>query len=373
MAANSIGLTRALRPYELPLPGKDIYDPQRVGEFFAPDYGKIMKGAAEFRKDHKIKPRRLVPKHLLVGHTKIDLQGTFILEMFKSELSIGPEAVEDTCRDIEFDIRNRRIITDDEFTLDTHPSPYQIFHPLFFVNADGSPLDNAIAQIASADVGGKYIVNPEMCGVLWPDAADPMIYYPWLRWYAKDGYCAELEKQGKPKLVNWRMHGRLGHPGHSLVPSVAAVADFCDLLRWSKSIYREKGDRDLVEHYSPFGTEVVTVNFGGKVLTVGEVSDQIIADLLKFRILFLSGQALSHCVRAALIDIIRYLNKQDKTLARRIYLLKDCTSSVPGFEKEGQDALDQAQDAGIHLVESTQPLDEMEDFPQEIIDFACAT
>lgn len=336
--------TQTLRSYELPAP--PFFDASEVSTFFTPRYDQIVNDATEWRKKHKIAPRR--KDSLSVALTVIDQQKTFCLQ--DGELSIAPASVTDTAHICEFIYRNLRILSDLILTLDTHYL-FQIFHPLFWFDENGEH-PKGFTVVLPGDVGKRIFVNPEMAHVLFGD----MKYLSWLQSYAVH-YTEELARLGKPPLVIWPVHGRLGSPGHALVPALQVAVDFHDISRWSKSQYRIKGDLPLSEYYSPFGTEVIQAHDG---VVVGEESDRAVEDLLKHEILVIAGEAESHCVRAAIYDILKKIKSQDPSLARRVYILENCTSPVPGFEQQGKEAMNDFRKAGMNVVDSRTP---MQDWP----------
>ncbi len=332
--------------YKYELPNPTIYDPNRVSEFFTPSYDEIMSSAQHWRTVHKLAPRRKDKYSIAV--TIIDQQKTFCLN--DGELSIAPASISDTSNICEFLYRNMRVISDIILTLDTHYL-FQIFHPLFWIDKDGNH-PKGFTTVLPGDVGRSIFVNPEMAYVIFGD----MKFLSWLQSYAIH-YTDELARLGKPPLVIWPVHGRLASPGHAIVPSLQVAVDFHDVARWSRTQYRLKGDLPLSEYYSPFGTEVIKAHDG---VTVGEESDKAIEDLLKYEALIIAGEAESHCVRAAIYDILKKIMVQDPSLAKRVYILEDCTSSVPGFEQQGKDAIADFKKAGMNVVNSKTP---MKDWP----------
>jgi nicotinamidase-related amidase len=340
----------ALRSYELPLPS--IYQRSRVGDFFTPNYDDIMTAARDWRRQYKIAPRRS-DKHS-VALTVIDQQKTFCLN--DGELSIAPASVGDTVNICEFVYRNLRILSDIILTLDTHYL-FQIFHPLFWVDNDGNH-PSGFTVVLPGDIGKRIFVNPEMAYILLGD----MKFLPWLQSYALH-YTEELARQGKPPLVIWPVHGRLGSPGHAIVPALQVAVDFHDVSRWSRTQYRIKGDLPLSEYYSPFGTEVTKAHDG---VIVGEESDKVIEDLLKYEVLVIAGEAESHCVRAAIYDLLKKIKAQDPALSQRVYILGDCTSSVPGFEQQGKEAIEDFKKNGMHVVDSATPMEDWPNIPKDI-------
>ncbi|MBY0549181.1 MAG: hypothetical protein K2W95_18045 [Candidatus Obscuribacterales bacterium] len=344
---------QTLRSYELPCPS--FFEPGRVADFFTPKYDDIMHNATEWRTKHKISPRR--KDNYSIALTIIDQQKTFCLD--DGELSIAPASITDTVNICEFVYRNLRVISDLILTLDTHYL-FQIFHPLFWLDGNGDH-PKGFTVVLPGDVGKRWFVNPEMAYVLFGDVK----YLSWLQTYAVH-YTEELARQGKPPLVVWPVHGRLGSPGHAIVPALQVAVDFHDITRWSKSQYRIKGDLPLSEYYSPFGTEVTKAHDG---VVVGEESDRAVEDLLKNEVLIIAGEAESHCVRAAIYDVLKKIKVQDPSLAKRVYILENCTSSVPGFEQQGKDAMEDFKKAGMNVVDSRTPIEDWPGINPKIFNF----
>ncbi len=72
--------------------------------------------------------------------------------------------------------------------------------------------------------------------------------------------------------------------------------------------------------------------------------------------IYIAGEAKSHCVLETERQIIEHFTKQPDML-RKLYFLKDCTSSVPhltiDFDALAEEELAKMQDYGVHIVEST--------------------
>ena len=60
--------------------------------------------------------------------------------------------------------------------------------------------------------------------------------------------------------------------------------------------------------------------------------------------LLVCGQALSHCVNYTVRDIVDNWPKDETS---KIVILKDCASSVPGFEDAGKFFLSDMENAGV--------------------------
>ena len=58
------------------------------------------------------------------------------------------------------------------------------------------------------------------------------------------------------------------------------------------------------------------------------------------------GQALSHCVNETVRDIVEHWPKEE---IGKLTVLKDCASSVPGFEAAGETFLSDMKEAGVNV------------------------
>jgi hypothetical protein len=88
---------------------------------------------------------------------------------------------------------------------------------------------------------------------------------------------------------------------------------------------------------------------------IAEKDQALITELLSFDAIIIAGQAKSHCVAWTIADLLRGIEEQDRRLARRIYLLEDCTSPVvvPGvvdYTDEADRAFRRFAEAGMHVV-----------------------
>jgi nicotinamidase-related amidase len=75
----------------------------------------------------------------------------------------------------------------------------------------------------------------------------------------------------------------------------------------------------------------------------------------------ITGQAKSHCVAWTVSDLLDAINRHDKTLTGKVYILEDCSSPVviPGvidYTEQAEGAFQRFAEAGMHLVQSTQPM-----------------
>ncbi len=341
---------------ELPVPS--FYDPAHARDWFhAPDQQALFSAAQAWRREHGIVPsskdRRRV--HLLL----IDVQKDFCFP--RGSLYVGGRsgtgAMDDSDRIARFLYRNLEAITDVTCTLDTH-FPFQIFFPSFWLGEDGQP-PSAHQEITTDMIrAGRVRPNPDLASWLWHgDLAA-------LRMQA-EFYCQELERAGKYKLYLWPPHCLLGSDGHPLVGVVHEARLFHAWCRGSRSWIESKGGNPLTENYSILAPEVLLCFDGSKI---AERNDHFIETLLNADAVIIAGQAASHCVKSSIDDLLVEIAIRDEELARKVYILGDCMSSVavpdpakPGeflfdFTPQAEEALSRWAGAGMGVVRSTDPI-----------------
>lgn len=330
----------------LPLPA--LYDPTQVVEYGRwLDYNAIMAAALEFRRTHGLKAASTDRRK--VGVLVIDGQETFVNP--QGELAVGG-AVEDSQRTVEFIYRNLGVISGLNFTLDTHLA-YEIFHAPFLVN-DAGENPSPYTMVSHDDVvGGVWRASPFMASALGVQlmAAQAQLEH----------YTAELAKTGRYTLIIWPFHAMFGGKGHSLVSGLEEVALFHAIARGAQTHLEVKGTNPWTENYSVLGPEVKQLVNGTPVPR----NTGFIGKLLQYDYLVIAGQAKSHCVAWTIEDLLTEILAQDPELAKKVYLLEDCTSPVitpdMDFTQQGNEAFDRFRDAGMHVVTSTDPIDSWPD------------
>jgi nicotinamidase-related amidase len=284
----------------------------------------------------------------------------------------GRAAVDDNVRLCRFIYRHLDVITQIYPTLDTH-TPEQIFHPVFWVDDTGA--HPAPYTLLSADdvQRGRWRVNPAVAGrlaAILPHGGDPGRAprdAAWLERYVRY-YVDRLERSGKYQLTIWPYHALLGGIGHALVSAVDEAVFFHALARASTPGVQVKGDHPLTEHYSVLRPEVMD-DQDGRLLA--EKNTALIEALLEFDAVIIAGQAKSHCVAWTVDDLLTEIAAVDPALARKVYLLEDCTSPVvvPGaidYTAQADAAFGRFRDAGVHVVGSSVPLESWPDLPQAL-------
>ncbi len=168
-------------------------------------------------------------------------------------------------------------------------------------------------------------------------------------------YVKQLTAAGKYPLTIWPYHSMLGGIGHALVSAVEEAVFFHNIARNSQTIFEIKGSNPLTENYSVLRPEVLDGEDGRAIATK---NTSLIQKLLDFDVVIIAGQAKSHCVAWTIDDLLTEITAKDPQLAKKVYLLEDCTSPVvvPGvidFTDQAQAAFDRFAAAGMNIVQST--------------------
>lgn len=343
----------SLTKQQLPIP--DFFSPKKVEEVWRVPYQSCAQKANDWTKQYHIKPA--VQDKTRICLMIIDVQNTFCLPDF--ELFVGGKsgrgAIDDNIRLCEFIYRNLDIITEIAPTMDTHTT-MQIFHPIFWINDLGEH-PQPHSNISFDDVQkGVWKVNPAIAYSLAKGN------YLGLQKYAFH-YVEKLHKDNKYPLTIWPYHALLGGIGHSLVSAVEEALFFHNIARRSQTNFEIKGGNPLTENYSVLRPEVLEDHQGRPI---AQKNTRFVSKLLDFDAVIIAGQAKSHCVAWTIDDLLREIVAQDPKLAKKVYLLEDCTSPVvvPGvidFTDQADAAFQRFADAGMHLVKSSLPLT---DFPE---------
>lgn len=334
---------------ELPLPPH--YDPALVGNVWRVPYAERARAAREWSSRHDLHPA--AHDTFKIALLLVDVQNTFCIpgyELFVGGRS-GNGAVEDNIRLTQFIYRNLGTITHIMATFDTHQAA-QIFHAMFLVDDQGNHPE-PYTLVSAEDVrNGRWKFNRALAESLGIDPAYGQRHL--------EHYTAELERHGKYALTIWPYHAMLGGLGHALVSAVEEAIFFHSLARYSRPGFEIKGANPLTEHYSAIGPEVLT-GPDGKI--IAEKNHKFFETARVYDALIIAGQAKSHCVAWTIEDLLADCQAKDPGLLEKIYLLDDCSSPVvvPGvidYTDQAEAAYRRFAQAGMHVVQSTQPLAE---------------
>ncbi len=214
-------------------------------------------------------------------------------------------------------------------TLDSHHR-LDIAHPTFWQTRAGGAV-GPFTQITAAQVrAGEYAPR------------DPAALPRTL------AYLNELEARGRYTLMVWPVHCEIGSWGHNVHAAVRSAYN-----RWEErrqAIVRKvnKGSNPWTEHYSAVQAEVPDVADADTQLNRALIEALDRADLL-----FIAGEASSHCVKATTEHIAEHLpgGRLD-----RLVLLTDCMSPVGGFEAQAEGFLAAMRAKGLRTATSAEAL-----------------
>lgn len=337
-----------------------FFNPANAGLWdYRPNQAAVVNEALDWRHNAGMKPSASDKRKLRL--LLIDVQKDFSFP--EGSLYVGGRsgtgAIDDSRRIAEFIYRNLSAISSVSPTLDTHML-FQIFFRTFWEREDGSAVA-ANTVITSTEIE-KGVYRPSLATTA-ALGVDPV----WLQQYVLH-YCRELEKEGKYQLFIWPEHCLLGSAGHNLVGVIEEAALFHATVRGSQTDFQIKGGNPYTENYSVLRPEVL-VRHDGK--PIGQKNVRFIESLLNDDYVVIAGQAASHCVKSSIDDLLTEILAKDPALARKVYVMEDCMSSVvipdgqggiiADFTPEAEAALKKFADAGMHVVQSTTPLDQWPD------------
>lgn len=300
----------------------DFYTPQRIGELYTPN----VLAATQAGREAGLKPSLTDEKKIYL--LLIDMQVDFVHP--DGALSV-PGAVDDTKRVIDWVYNNAGSITTIGASLDSH-YPIQIFHPLWWVDAEGNHPD-PYTPIPSAEVkAGKW---------------KPLYQDDW-----SVDYVEKLEENAKKQLMIWPFHTLIGTPGHTLVPALYEAIAYHSAARQSQPRYITKGTLPESEYYSAMEPEVKVPN-----VPHGDLNKTYLDELAQYDILYITGQAKSHCVLETVSSMMRYYPPE---IVAKMRVLQDGMSSVAhpeiDFDAMADESFARFKEKGLTMTETSAEL-----------------
>lgn len=232
----------------------------------------------------------------------------------------------DVVRLAAFIRKNKNRLTEIHCTLDSH-DPIHIAHPRFWVNSKGEQ-PKPFTLITADDVknGVWRAFNPQLQ-------------------VRAQAYVDALAKNKRYVLVIWPPHCLIGSWGAAVAPEVHTA-----LTEWATESFNRvnwvtKGSNFLTEHYSAVMADVPDDNDPSTKINTGFIDMLVDADEI-----LITGEALSHCVANTVTDVAN--NFGDDNI-KKLVLLEDTTSNVPGFEKLGTDFVVNMTKRGMRVIKTT--------------------
>ena len=220
----------------------------------------------------------------------------------------------------------RRITTkldDIHVTLDSHRL-IDVAHPIFWKDSAGqSPAPFTIITAGEVESGRWTPVLPGM----------------YRRMLA---YVKALEANGRYPLCIWPPHCLIGSTGHGIMPELFSALQGWEQQRFALVDYVTKGSNPWTEHYSAIAADVPDPSDPGT-----QINTRFIKTLMEADIVAIAGEAGSHCLANTVRDIAR--NFGNSSYIKRLVLLEDATSPVPGFETFQADFLKEMCAQGMQI------------------------
>lgn len=200
----------------------------------------------------------------------------------------------------------------------------------------------------------KYVVggtNPNRFGMS-PTEEEYVTYFPtWLHQGGPTGkgafgYLEALEKKGRYPHIVWTEHCIVGTWGWGVVPELADTLKWWEREFFGRINYVPKGNNMWTEHFSGVQAEVPDPGD-----TTTQVNTKLISSLEDADLILVTGEALSHCVANTGTDIGATFS--DPAYIKKLVLLKDTSSNVPGFDFLGDAFVKDMTAKGMRVEDST--------------------
>lgn len=309
----------------------DLYDVGRVGTDYVPNIGAAVAAGAAYANSNNI-PSALEKN----GSAKvlvwiIDLQKDFVFTPAMGATLSVDGAIESAARGIKFIVDNTHLITGIAASLDTHV-PFQIFYPTWWINQQGQQ-PPPYTMITSQDIANG----------VWT----PIIEPAW-----SINYVRELETKGKKTLMIWPFHCMNGSWGHSLIPALSEAIAFHSAARMSQPEFLVKGMIAQTENYSPFEPEVKVPNH-----PFGNLNTKFLDYSKQFDLIYVMGQARTHCVLEAMRSATKYFANQPDVISKFRFLM-DCTDNIqiPELVKAADLEFKRFEQMGVRMVTHAMPI-----------------
>ena len=301
-----------------------FYDASLVGRRFSPDVQAAVQAGSALNLPPAAADE---PSIALV---LVDMQVDFIHT--DGALPV-PGAVDDCRRVVEWIYRRVARISKIFLSLDSH-YPLQVFFTTWWRDAAGShPPPGTIISAADVQAGR------------WQPLYEP----DWSRQYV-----CQLESQHRKQLMIWPFHTMVGAAGHNLSPSLYEAVCYHSAARQSQPLKLSKGSIPQTEHYSIFEPEVKIADH-----PQGGFNHALLEELNAYDLVYLTGQAKSHCVLETVNSLMRALAPHPERIAR-LRILEDGMSSVvlPGidFDALANEAFRHHRENGLTFTRTTEAI-----------------
>jgi len=261
------------------------------------------------------------------NHEKVLFLGIDIQQDFMDNGALGvPGAKRDVLRITKFIYDNMDKISNIAVSLDTH-LPHQIFHPCWWIDENGNhPAPYTVITLADLDAGRwRAVINPQ----------------------ASREYVKHLEQDAKKALCIWTYHCLQGTSGAALENQFANMVYFHSVAKKTVVQRLVKGQDPLSEMYGIIKPEYDTK---------GYINLDFLNKLESYDKILIAGEAKSHCVLESIHQILEYYETRPE-ITKKVYILEDCMSSIPGYEDMTEQTFQTFRNKyQVNLVKSTDSL-----------------
>lgn len=225
-------------------------------------------------------------------------------------------------------------LVDIHVTMDSHRK-VDISHPLWWVT-DAGEKPGPITGV-TADANGIFHFESFITGVKTTGRTRSLSAKNRTLQYLRD-----LNTNGRYPHTIWPEHCIIGDEGHNLDPAVAAAVHEWEEKRYAVADIVTKGSNPWTEHFSAIKAEVPDPSDPST-----QINTRFIQSLESADVVIWFGEALSHCLANTFRDTLD--NFSDPSFIKKQYLCVNGSSSVPGFEKFGDDFLAEMKAKGVNL------------------------
>jgi len=236
-------------------------------------------------------------------------------------------ANEDTERLCQLIKKHSDLISQITVTLDSHHRLH-ISNQSYWVNPAGTAHPPPFTCISVADLESKKWVP------IRPDLMDHSM-----------AYLKALEDGKQYSHLIWPDHCLIGTVGQTVQPDLNEALQEWALKKRDIVNYVHKGENCCTEMFSVFEAAAPLQGHPRHANTMFNV--KLLDRLLESDRVLIGGQALSHCVNFSVRDL---LSRWPKERRKDLYMLSDASSSVKGFEKNGEEFLDYLRSVGCNVV-----------------------
>ena len=309
-----------------------FYDANKVGTLFLPRFPEVEKEADTLN----IPASTSDPLGRRVALMIIDMQVDFC---HKDGTLYVPGAEDDIRRAIAMILANMDKITSIFASLDSHLL-FQIFYRTWWQLQNKQKPDvftEIYKDTRPSHSLAKSIEQNEIRAIL-----DPI---------NSINYTGTMLTQANKPLCIWPYHTMLGTPGQALDPALFEVLAYHAFSRKSQLNFLQKGQIPQTEMYGILSPEVKIPKH-----PQGGFNTDFLNILMKHDIVYVLGQAKSHCVLETLRQIHDFFTKTDPTVLNKLFIVEDCMSSVKhpaiDFEAIANAQFDKFRASGINIVKS---------------------